>query len=400
MPEPTLEDLRVVLQARADQVVPPPPPFPLLRDRVTVRRHRRRVLAVVAVAAVVLGVLASIGLGRTMRAGPDLPGPAHTGSPTNTAFRLEQGAPPRNAYVVGRTLHVGDSTVALSGLGSGVAQAGATIMVLEGDDRCVDPCDLLRVFQLGPDGLPGPDLVHVRATYLGALDGSGRYAAWEEQHGRQNLLVVRRLDGTEPDRTAMSPGPPWSGETFEMSGITDDGRLIGQRAVGDWVWHFAADEPVRRLVGVPEGMPVRQVFGNRAATYRGFPTGWKVGVIDDRGWTEEADSAATLPVLYDGSPLSTEGAVWSPDGQRVSFVERNALNVYSAIDGVLRQMQLPPGGLGADTYFEDNGHVLARFLPPGEGGEVLVRCDVERRDCELAASPTGPSSSAQFVIAD
>ncbi|RNL81443.1 hypothetical protein [Nocardioides marmorisolisilvae] len=394
MPEPTLDDLRSVLQQHADRPRVPDLPLDSLQEQLETHRHGRRrraaIVAVLAAAAAAVVVVTVPGLG--VRHDSGNPAPATnlpTPTPTADGFRLPRGGPPEVAYTAGTQLFVpgpdGPTKVVLDGQPTSLHQAGNTLMVNLDENR-------VRVFTFGSKS----DLVDEPATGASVLSGDGRYAAWVKPGGGKPVVVVRRLDGTQPaDRSITFPVAPAADDPLRLVGITTDGRLLawmgGQMAT--WVWDFAHGGDVVEVRKLENPRPqrgqnpglgiVQQVIGNRfVVQYDGG--GHDLGDIAPDGlWKPEARNPD------DGAASLFGETLFSPDGK--SAVEVQGSNVFAYVGASAYELPLPDGTTEAAATFESDTRVLFALEPDAENRTVVVRCtapaetDSVPGGCEQAA---------------
>lgn len=393
MPE-TLDDLRAALRSRADAAPVPALPLDALADLDAARElRRRRAVALVAAAAVVVGVLTAVGIDRGRQTSSERP-PAGSpsGLPTRTPATVEdlpEGADPKVAYLNGDKLLYGRAVLPVSGEIGNLRQAGDLVMFLQGADR-------LRVLRLDPEQGSAEDLLDVHTGAPGALDEAGTYAAWmTPMAGGPAEVVLRRLDGEGSDLRQTFPGTPSCCDNpFYVDGVSADGRVIASLPAMQktWVWDALGDGQVRQISWPGfSSADVVQVLGNSLVIETPFGSR-ALGTLDEEArWTEiPTNDGADVRPVFDGY------AVWSDDGRRVLFSGDGDVQVFdedypgNSDGGVeMLSMGLPAGFTLVHARHEDARHALLLMAPTSGEEMLLARCTIAGPGvggCEKAAS--------------
>ncbi|MEP7763038.1 hypothetical protein [Sanguibacter sp. 25GB23B1] len=354
----------VTLRAASDDDRPRPP-------------VRRRVLAVVAVGAVLVGAGVFAALRPTS---PDDTGPAAVALTTtgvdasgaapvcgipDVAQVTDDGLPP-----VEPDLLVGDVATVPGGRVLDIEVRGDVASVLEWDEATTytvsryDVTDgrLLGGFDIA---LASTDDTELFSTEQMVVDPEGAVYLLDTLDGRRDVLK-HTADGTLAWRRTIEPGPETDGSVLSLFGLA----LFPAGAHGETA-----------TVGVHEGslMHLLTTDGDDAGTVDGFP-GTVVGQDEDGTVvTLEADAEAASSYLSVVDPAGTQvarlGARWDPDAPDAVLTTYRLGRVEGADAG--------PDGTG--TLVTENGRGIEWFAPDGvRTGYWPDRSTSEEQSYELA----------------
>jgi hypothetical protein len=377
-------ELRELFASRSDAVHVPPPPLKELIDQAHRQRARRRRRAWRRAAA----VAAALGLGVTaaslVQGTPDR---AARQSPAATSVRflsmLPSGSPPRIAFTVGRTLHLGGGEqITLEQSPSSMVQTRKWLYVAYPSGA------IIRIDVVKGTVLP------VARTSRGELatDPSGEHVAWLAAGPGPAVVVLRTAwdwGVLLSDRQRFPAEPRCCDDPFVLNGITGDGDVIGSLPVVNraWVWSTpdAGANTVQEISGlgdgaiiqvVPDGLVVRHPPGTFAVG------GVVAGIFRPTTVLSARDADFADPLGH---------RVLSADAAGEIHVRERVLRgrARRASDDVRLQLPTLDGGFAA-VRWEDDDHVLLDVSDASQPHGALVRCDVGTGVCELATRFDGP----------
>jgi DNA-directed RNA polymerase specialized sigma24 family protein len=377
-------DLRDVLSQHSDAVRAPLPPLDrvLASGREERRRRRRRTARWTAAAAAALALVLAGASVVQHDAGP----PPASETPAVAPFlaMLPSGQPPRIAYTVGRSLHLGSGDrIALDEAASSLVQTSKWLYVSSLSGAIV------RV-----DAVRGTVLPVARASRGElATDPSGQHVVWLAAGPGPAVVVLRTAwdwGVLLSDRQRFPAEPRCCDDPFVLNGITRGGEVIGSLPVANraWVWSTpdaGSDTAVREISGL-DGGAIMQVVADGVVVRR--PSGtYAVGSVLDGVFRPVSVLAAKQADFAD------------PFRRRVVYVDdAGEIHVREwAVRGRSRRPQddvrlrLPtqPTGFAA-VRWEDPDHVLLDLADPSVPHGALVRCDVATGGCEVAVRFDGP----------
>jgi len=389
-----LDDLRDELVRHSDEVrVPLPPVDDLVVASHQARRQRRRrswTWAGGVAAVVALGLTAASLVQGSSEAPPRArPAAASTEPVVRFLAMLSTGRPPRTAYAVGRTLHLGDGQrLALPELPATVVQTRRWLYVatLSGAIVRVDMRrDRLQVVE--------------RSTRGGLVtDPSGEHVAWLAAGPGPAVVVVRTVSDWAvllSDEQRFPARPRCCDNPFLVNGMTQEGDVIASLPAAHraWVWHNpdgGTDTQVRAITGLDDGI-ISQVTSDGIVVHHAR-FGYAVGALDDGVFRRSTVFSAVQADFSD------------PFGHRVVYLdEAGEVHVRQRVfRGRSRRgsqdirLLLPAlsGGF-AGVRWEDTDHVLLDVADASLPHGALVRCAVDSGTCELAVR-----FSAPHVVAD
>jgi DNA-directed RNA polymerase specialized sigma24 family protein len=384
-----LAELRDELVLRAEVAVIPLPPLDELvarghqARRQRVRRTTGRSVAVAAVVVVGLALASVVQECTSGRAHPARPASAAVAVPRFLEM-LPDGAPPRIAYSVRRSLHLGGGReVLLAEEPSAIVQTKKWLFVsyLSGSIVRVD--------------LATAEIETIVNASRGELvtDPSGEHLAWLAAGAGPAVVDVQTVaDGAVllDDRQTFPAEPRCCDNPFVVNGMTEHGQVIASLPAANraWVWNTpdaGSNDQVREISGLGNGVISQVTTEGIAAQYP--PSHFAVGVLDDDVF------------LVRGEINAREADFGDPHGERVLYVDDTGeihVREHSPRGRSRRGSQDIRLGLPAldqgytSVRWEDPDHVLLDVSDASAPDGALVRCEVATGACAIAATLDGP----------
>jgi DNA-directed RNA polymerase specialized sigma24 family protein len=384
-----LAELRDELTLRAEEAVIPLPPVDDLAvrghqaRRQRVRRATGRSVAVAAILVVGLTLASVVQDWASSRGDRARPAAAAVAAPRFLKM-LPDGAPPRIAYSVRRSLHLG---------------GGREVLLAEEPSAIVQTKKWLFVAYLS-GAIVRVDLATTETETIASASGgelvtdpAGEHLAWLAAGAGPAVVVVQTVaDGAVllDDQQTFPAKPRCCDNPFVVNGMTEGGQVIGSLPAANraWVWtnpDGGTDNQVREISGLGNGVISQVTAQGIAAQYP--PSHYAVGVLEDDAF------------LVRGEINARQADFGDPHGERVLYadgtgeihVRERASRGRSRRGSQDVRLGLPALDQGyASVRWEDPDHVLLDVSDASTPDGALVRCEVATGACEIAAALDGP----------